>query len=226
MRAGEIRLVVRLFAAARERAGRDTLELSVPPGSRVSDALARLWREVPPLAALAPYVKVALNQEMVETGHPLADGDELALIPPVAGGSGRLARVLLDEAPSLDRCVAAVRGPEQGGIATFTGMVREHSQGKQVSRLEYEAYAGMADRVFAALCNEVEREWPGARCAIEHAVGALGIGDVAVVVAASAPHRQEAFAACRALIDRLKERAPIWKKEIGPDGASWVGLGP
>jgi molybdopterin synthase catalytic subunit len=95
-----------------------------------------------------------------------------------------------------------------------------------VERLEYEAYGEMAEKVFRTLCDEIEAEVPGARLALEHRVGALAVGDTAVVIAAAAPHRAQAFTACRALIDRLKQRAPIWKKEIGPDGAEWVGVGP
>ena len=155
----------------------------------------------------------------------LRDGDELALIPPVAGGADRHVR-LLDQPLSLDRVVAAVASPDAGGIVTFTGVVRRHSAGRAVERLEYEAYREMAEKVMRELCEQVEAEIAGARLAVEHRQGALVVGDIAVVIAASAPHRAEAFAACRALIDRLKQQVPIWKKEIGPDGAEWVGLGP
>ena len=105
-------------------------------------------------------------------------------------------------------------------------MLTATSRGVTVERLEYEAYAGMAEKVIRALVDEIEAEVPGALLAIEHRVGALAIGDAAVVIAAAAPHRAEAFTACRAAIDRLKDRAPIWKKEFGDDGAVWVGLGP
>jgi molybdopterin synthase catalytic subunit len=114
---------------------------------------------------------------------------------------------------SLDRCIAAVRGDGMGGIATFTGMVRLHSRGTTIDHLEYEAYAPMAIKVMTELCDEIEAEIPGVRVAVEHRVGRLGIGDIAVVIAAAAPHRAEAFTACRAMIDRLKDRVPIWKKK-------------
>ncbi len=133
---------------------------------------------------------------------------------------------LLAEPLSVDRCIAAVRGPEIGGIATFVGTVRRHNRGATIERLEYEAYAAMATQVMTELCAEVEAEIPDCQVAVEHRVGTLAIGDIAVIVAAGAPHRAEAFAACRALIDRLKERVPIWKKELSDTGEEWIGLGP
>ena len=152
----------------------------------------------------------------------LRDGDELALIPPVAGGASRHV-VLTDRTLSLDRCIDAVRGDGMGGIATFTGMVRRHSRGTTIDHLEYEAYGAMAMKVMTELCDEIEAEIAGARIAVEHRVGRLGIGDIAVVIAAAAPHRAEAFAACRAMIDRLKDRVPIWKKRsvsTAPSGSA------
>ncbi len=113
-----------------------------------------------------------------------------------------------------------------GGVVAFVGLVRDASQGRAVVRLEYEAYAGMAEKVFHQICDEIEARIPGVRLALEHRTGALAVGDVAVAMAAAAPHRAEAFRACQALIDELKQRAPIWKKETGPDGTRWVGMGP
>jgi len=133
---------------------------------------------------------------------------------------------MVDVPPSLDRLVAAVSGRDKGGLVTFTGVVRQQSGGREVERLEYEAYAEMANKVMRELCDEIEAELPGVRLAVEHRAGKLVVGDIAVAIAAAAPHRAEAFTACRAMIDRLKQRVPIWKKEIGPDGDEWVGLGP
>jgi molybdopterin synthase catalytic subunit len=220
-----MKIQVRYFAVVRERLGRDEETLEVAPGASVGDALALLAERHGVLAPLRKYLQVAVNQETVPADHALADGDELALIPPVAGGA-RLARVVGEEQPSLDRVVAGVRGPSIGGVAAFVGLVREQSQGHQVTSLEYEAYAAMAERVFNQICDEIEARYPGARLAVEHRVGRLAVGDVAVALAAGAPHRAEAFAAARELIDELKRRAPIWKKETGPDGTEWVGMGP
>lgn len=137
---------------------------------------------------------------------------------------GRRIAAMQDTPPSLDAVIAAVRHPRAGGIATFLGVVRDHAPGRDVvTRLDYEAYGTMANRQLALICDGVELEWPGARVAVLHRVGELAVGDVAVVCAASAPHRAEAFAACRALIDRVKGDVPIWKRELGPDGAEWVG---
>ena len=225
-----VRVSVRFFAVVRERLGREEETLALAPGATVATALDALVERYAALAPLRPYVQVAVNQAMAAPGCVLVDGDEIALIPPVAGGAGtgalRHARIVADRPPSLEACVAAVRGPDAGGIATFTGMVRARSQGRDVTRLEYEAYAEMAEKVFRELCEEIEREFAGVRVALEHAVGTLAVGDVAVVIAAAAPHRAEAFRACEAMIDRLKERAPIRKKETGPDGTTWVGMRP
>jgi molybdopterin converting factor subunit 1 len=221
-----MKIQVRYFAVFRERLGREEETIEVAEGADVAAALAVLGARHPAVAQLAGKYQIAVNYSMVPADTRLHEGDELALIPPVAGGSdARHARVVA-EVPSLDRCMAAVTGPSMGGVVTFTGVVRAQNRGLAVERLEYEAYTEMAEQVMRALCDEIEAELPGARLAVEHRVGTLGVGDVAVVIAAAAPHRAEAFTACRAMIDRLKDRVPIWKKEITPDGATWIGLGP
>jgi molybdopterin synthase catalytic subunit len=133
-------------------------------------------------------------------------------------------KVDLREAPiGLDEAVAAVARPSAGGIATFLGVVRDVSEGRAVTRLEYQAYASMAVREMEAIAREIEDEVPGTVVCALHRTGSLVVGEVAVVCAASAKHRDEAFRACRLLIDRIKARVPIWKREHGPDGAAWVG---
>ncbi len=128
-----------------------------------------------------------------------------------------------DEPLQLARVMTAVSHPGAGAVVTFTGLVRDHHDGKAVTALEYEAYESMAQTELAAVREQIEAEIPGVRLAVEHRVGRLEVGEFAVVCAASAPHREQAFVACRALIDRIKERVPIWKKEYGPDGSHWVG---
>jgi len=130
----------------------------------------------------------------------------------------------LRETPlSLDECYQAVVRPETGGISLFVGTVRNHNQGQDVSLLEYQAYAAMAEKELSAIALEIEAELPGTTLACLHRTGSLGVGDIAVICAASAPHRGEAFKACRELIDRLKARVPIWKREHGEQGPYWVG---
>jgi molybdopterin synthase catalytic subunit len=119
--------------------------------------------------------------------------------------------------------IAAVSGPEIGGVDVFLGLVRDHNDGRAVTRLEYHAYASMAEKEMARIAEEIARELPGVKLSAHHRVGSLAVGDLAVVCAAGAVHRGEAFRACRALIDRIKHRVPIWKREHGPDGPYWVG---
>jgi molybdopterin converting factor subunit 1 len=220
-----MRIHVLYFAVFRERLGRDEEALELAAGATVRDAIAALAGKHEPIATLRTKFRVAVNQDFSEDDRELHDGDELALIPPVAGGAGRHV-LLTDQALSLDRCMAAIASEGMGGIVTFTGMVRRNSRGLTVERLEYEAYGSMAVREMTRLCDEIEAEIAGVQLAIEHRVGTLAIGDLAVVIAAAAPHRAEAFTACRAMIDRLKDRVPIWKKEFADDGSTWVGLGP
>jgi molybdopterin synthase catalytic subunit len=222
-----MKIQVLYFAIFRERLGLDEETIELPGGATVATALEHLGARHQVIAALAGRFQVAVNQTMSPGDTALADGDELALIPPVAGGadSERHVRVV-EEPPSLDRCVAAVGAETMGGIVTFTGVVRRTNQGRDVERLEYEAYVEMAEKVMREIGAEIEAEIEGTRIAVEHRIGKLVVGDIAVVIAAAAPHRAEAFTACRAMIDRLKERVPIWKKEIGPDGAEWIGMGP
>jgi molybdopterin synthase catalytic subunit len=124
---------------------------------------------------------------------------------------------------SVEETSAAVAHAGAGAIDLFVGVVRDSSDGRSVTRLDYEAYDSMAEAEMRRIGDEIERAIPGVRVAVQHRLGALAVGDVAVVCAASAPHRAEAFAACRALIERIKARVPIWKREHGPDGAAWVG---
>jgi molybdopterin synthase catalytic subunit len=135
-----------------------------------------------------------------------------------------VSRAALGDRPlSVDDVLAQVRHPGAGGLALFIGTVRDTNDGRAVTRLEYEAYASMAVVEMERIIDEIEEAIGGARCAIAHRVGALDVGETAVICAASAPHRPEAFAACRRLIDEVKARVPIWKREHGPDGPYWVG---
>jgi molybdopterin synthase catalytic subunit len=130
---------------------------------------------------------------------------------------------LRDAPPSVDEAIAHVSHPGAGAVCVFLGTVRDHSEGRPVDKLEYEAYPTMAVAEMRRIAAEIEAEIAGVRLAVVHRTGTLRVGEIAVVCAASAPHRGEAYRACRALIDRVKARVPIWKREHGPDGAYWVG---
>jgi molybdopterin synthase catalytic subunit len=214
------------FAVLRERLGLAEEVVEIPGGGTVAAALAAIAARHPIVAPLLPRVQTAVNRTMVAATALLGDNDELALIPPVAGGSVPRRIAIVDEALSLAEVVAAVEGPERGGIVTFTGMVRRYGQRANVVRLEYEAYVDMAVQVLTEIADEIEREWTGSHVAIHHRIGTLVVGETAVVIAAASAHREEAFQACRAAIDRLKRRAPIWKKEVSENGEEWIGLGP
>jgi molybdopterin synthase catalytic subunit len=218
-------VTVLFFAAARERAGGAREVLEVPEGALVRDVLRLLTERHPALAPLLSHLRVAVDQEFVGLEAPVRVGAEVALIPPVAGGSQGLFSVV-DRPLRLEDVVEAVGGEAYGGLVTFSGSVRNQTKGRRVLRLEYEAYAPMAEKKLAEIGAEVATQWPGARLAIVHRVGTLVPGELAVVIAAAAPHRKEAFRGCEHAIERLKQDVPIWKKEFFEDGEVWVGLGP
>ena len=214
------------FGALRERfVGTREEEVTVADGATLDHLVDRLCRTHPGLARVRGCVKVAVNEEFSSPGRPLADGDVVAMIPPVAGGAEPYCR-LTDQPLSVDEVLAAVTGPSQGGTVVFIGTVRDHNRGRQVTRLEYEAYPSMVLKTLADIVHRCQSIATGVRVAVAHRTGSLGIGDAAVVVAASAPHRAEAFKAARMCIELLKEEVPIWKKEFSPDGAEWIGMGP
>lgn len=219
-----MRVTVRYFAIARERVKQSVETLELAEGATVATLQAALAARHATLAPLFTQLRFALDEEFAALDAKLTDGCEVALIPPVAGGSP-LFRV--QDAPlSLDEVIAAVHSPHRGGVVTFTGAVRDHSKGHTVTQLEYEAYVPMAQKKLAQIGDEAQAKWPGTVVAVVHRVGTLKPGDLAVVIAVSAPHRKEAFRACEFVIDRLKEDVPIWKKEFTADGQVWVGLGP
>jgi molybdopterin synthase catalytic subunit len=215
---------VRLFARLREQAGKETATLELPTGSTVADVYEALRREHPALEADRKAVRAALNQEFKDWSAEVADGDEVAFIPPVSGGSHGVG-ILFELTPDpLDarRMEAAVSHKGAGAICTFTGVVRDNSRGRSVTHLDYEAYAEMAIVQMRRIGDEIAERWPEARVAMAHRTGQLDIGEASVVVSVSCPHRAEAIAACKLGIDRLKESVPIWKKEHAADGTFWI----
>ncbi len=203
---------VRLFAMLRERAGASEVTLELPEGARVSDALAELGS----IAEGLPLV-MAVNREYAREDQPLGAGDELALIPPVSGGEAAVQHVRVTDQPLvLDPLVARVRDPRAGAVVVFEGVTRE------VDKLEYEAYVEMAEEKMAAIVAEAVERHGLCAAAAEHRVGDVPLSEPSVAVAVSAPHRGEAFAGAREIIDRLKAEAPIWKKEIEGGEERWV----
>jgi MoaE-MoaD fusion protein len=211
-----MRVVVRLFAALRERAGSGEREVELPDDARARDVWGALALGDEPQGLL-----YAVNREYAAPDRPLADGDEVALIPPVSGGALRLTESEI----ALDSVMREVENEQAGAIATFTGTTRVHSRGRTVLHLDYDAYPGMAERVMAEIAAELKGRYDLCEVAITHRIGRVGIGETSVAIAVSAPHRHDALAACRDAIDALKERVPLWKKEVYEGGEEWIGRG-
>src|SRR6266436_7196764 len=214
----------RLFARLREQAGTDTESVELPAGSTVRDVYQAIQRLHPGLRADQTSVRAALNQEFAGWDAVVADGDEVAFIPPVSGGAHGVGLLFQLTSDPLDarRIEASVAHKGAGAICTFTGVVRDNSRGRSVTHLEYEAYAEMATAEMRRIAGEIAERWPEARVAMAHRTGRLEIGEASVVVSVSCPHRAEAIDACRWGIDRLKESVPIWKKEHADDGTYWI----
>jgi MoaE-MoaD fusion protein len=221
---------VHYFAAARDLAGCATQRIALAaPSISQAELREQLAALHPRLAPLLPRMRLAINDELHAPSEAVRAGDEIAVLPPVAGGADdELIHCILQAEPlSVDVAIQRVSHPGAGGIALFLGVVRDHAQQGAVARLDYEAHESLAVREMARVLTALRSEYPQTRLSVQHRVGQLAIGEIAVVVAASAPHRGEAFAACRAAIDRIKETVPIWKKEWAPDGSAlWVNLEP
>jgi len=211
-----VRVTVRLFAGLRERAGTARLELELPAGARVEDAWSALGLGEEPTGLLW-----AVNQKYVDKDRELTEDDEVAVIPPVSGGGFRLVEGPIDVIAVL----AEVADERAGGVASFVGTVRAESRGRTVLYLEYDAYEGMAEKVMAELAESLKSKYSLCEIAMAHRVGRVEIGEASVAIAVSAPHRQDALAACKEAIDTLKETVPLWKKEVYEGGEEWIGRG-
>lgn len=231
---------VLFFAGAADAAGCRRLEEALPPGTTLAGLAGRLRERFPRLRPLLEVALWAVNEEYAHPARALQEGDEVALIPPVSGGSGAasagpaaeaapesspavpFARVTTEEI-KVDAVLERVAHPGAGAVVLFLGTVRRRTGDRLTRAIDYEAYVPMAEKQMEEVARETLARWPAARVAAVHRVGRLPVGAVSVAVAASAPHRAEAFAAGRFAIDRIKELVPIWKREIAPDGsARWV----
>lgn len=206
-----MQISVRLFAMLRELLGAERLDVELPEGASVADLLASL----PEQAARLPLV-VAVNREYARPETVLHAADEVALVPPVSGGADRVRVAIVEQPLSVDDALAFVRDPRAGAEVAFLGLTRE------VDRLDYEAYAEMAEPVLREIAERAVREHGLCAAAIVHRIGSVPLSEASIVVAASSPHRPEAFAGARAMIDEAKARAPIWKRETDGDERRWV----
>jgi MoaE-MoaD fusion protein len=209
-----VRVTVRLFAGLRERAG--TARLEIDGVERVADVWAKLALGEEPAGLL-----YAVNRDYVDPGRELADGDEVAIIPPVSGGAFLISAEPLD----LQAAVTEAASDEAGAVATFVGTVRRSSRDRRVLYLEYEAFEEMAEPLLVRLADELKSKHDLCEVAIHHRVGRVEIGEPSVVIAVSAPHRAAALEACREAIDTLKATIPLWKKEVYAGGEEWIGKG-
>jgi molybdopterin converting factor subunit 1 len=227
-----VRIRVLFFGVLRDISGlrEDTLE--VPDGARLDAVFEHYASRFPRLREMSRSLVLALNQRFSEPGAALADGDEVAFLPPVSGGSGPFLEEIADPAghffaltrePIDARALAArLQRPEDGAVVTFEGVTRDNTKGRATRYLEYECYQPMAIRVMAQIGCEIAHAFPISRVGMIHRLGRLEIGEASVVVAATAPHRKPAFDAALEGINRLKRLVPVWKKEFFADGEVWV----
>jgi molybdopterin synthase catalytic subunit len=229
-----MQITVYLFAAHREAVGTSALTVSVPAGVTAGEVWDLLVTRHPLLRRLAPPTAIAVNDSVHSATRPLVEGDTVALLAPVSGGDAAGDAAGDSAAPSggtiglvrdpirVDALLDAVRHSDAGAVVLFLGTVREHSRGRRVERLEYEAYASLARSEMTRIAQHAVDRW-GVRIAMAHRLGTLAIGEISVAIAVAAPHRRDAFEAGRFAIDTLKQTVPIWKKEIWAGGAEWIG---
>lgn len=224
-----MRVRVLLFALFREQAGQARLELDLPAGSTVADAKALLEQQYP--LQLSGGL-AAINERLAQPGDPLQEGDELAFLPPVSGGSsaslpassvqGNDSFGLTHEVLAVQPWVDWASDDPYGAVVSFLGTTRSPNKGLVVTHLEYEAYPGMAEKVMQQIIAEMRERWVLGRVALWHRLGRVLPAEGSILIVVSAPHRPEAFEACRYAIERVKQILPVWKKEFLPDGSHWV----
>jgi len=221
-----MKVQVRLFARYREAAGSDRVELEIPEGGTAEAAWEAVSARFPALGPYRPFTLFALRNDYVEPTHPLREGDEVCLFPPVSGGAPAPDLISVTGQPLSERAlVEAVGDAGAGAIALFSGVVRDQTGGRRVKFLEYEAHGEMAEAKMREIASAMRQRWPDIqRIALVHRIGRLEIGESSVMIAVSSPHRHQAFEACHFAIDTLKETVPVWKKEYFEDGEVWVGL--
>jgi MoaE-MoaD fusion protein len=216
-----IQVKLLFFGAAKEVIGSNELELQLPEAATTTLLLNHLTKLYPALSRFGSSLLVAVNQEYVKTDLKIENGDEIAIFPPVSGGEKDLFQIVTEKI-DLAAVVARISAPECGATVVLDGYVRNNSQGRRTLYLVYEAYTPMAITEMRRLGSEALEKFSIKSISIVHRVGRLEIGETSVVIAVSAPHRREAFAACEWAIKELKRTVPIWKKEFFEDGEVWV----
>ncbi len=210
---------VRMFGLSADLAGCREVSITIPCGTSVEELMEVLADRFVQLGPHLQQLAVAVNRRRAGSGETLKPGDEVALLPPVSGGEFGVTH----EPLSADRVQEAVTGPGIGAVSVFVGTVREITDHKRTAYLFYEAYEEMAAEELRRIGTEIEKRWPGSKTAIIHRLGQLLPGEASVVIAVGTPHRPAAFAACREAIELLKQRVPVWKKEVYADGSEeWV----
>lgn len=218
-----MRVRVRFFAGTRDAVGESRLDVEIPSGATLADLVGLLCERHPRLGGYRAHALLAVDGEFAPPAAPLREGAEVAIMPPVSGGA--LDRAIHRGPLSLDAMIADLERRGAGAVVAFLGQVRETSgqqPGARVDRLVFEAYEEMAEREILRLREEATRKFGLSGCLVRHRLGALPVGEPVVAVATAAPHRREAFEAAMWMMDALKERVPIWKREEGDDGARWV----
>ena len=211
-----------MFGALAEAAATKSDAFDVSSGATAGEIVSVVAQRYPDARPILLRCAVAVNHEIVDATHPVGEDDEIALLPPMSGGENVF--VQLTDRPSVAGALDAVATPAAGGTAVFVGTVRDFSDRGPVSKLEYSAYDEMAEKVVRTIASEAIEKWGLLGVAVQHAIGVRPVREITFVVACAAAHRDEAFEACRYVVDEVKQRAPVWKKELGPWGERWVGL--
>ena len=218
-----MKVALHLFASVREAVGAREVCLELDDGATVQDLKRRLAIDYPRLEPMLERTVFAIDDEYVPYEERLHDGAEVALIPPVSGGSEDGLFKVTHDPMNADELVRLVRRDEAGAVSLFYGDVRNHSEGRSVDRLEYEAHESMALRKMREVAAETKQRYPEVcEVGVWHRIGMLEIGETSLLVAVSSPHRRDAFEACHWCVDRIKEVVPVWKKEHWSDGSAWV----
>lgn len=218
-----ITVQMRYFAVVREQLGASKSTIELPDGSTVGQALDLVLAGSPRLLNAQSAMMVMVNQTYQPRDHVLVDGDEVAIIPPVSGGSEQKRFLVTDNVLDPRMVELLVSDDASGALVTFAGTVRDNARGKSVTALEYEAYPAAAEKMLAQIGDEIFERWGIRTVAIAHRYGLLHVGETSVVIAVSSAHRDAAFEACRYAIERIKAIVPIWKREMYQDGAVWIG---